>query len=192
VAAAEAWAARHGGWTTSRHYSVPTTDIPLLSLPELLPHFNDALATLLLPALSATYPTAAPSASRLRVLDCFLVRYDAAKQASLPTHTDQSLLSFTIALNDPSEYDGGGTWFRGLGRALDAPAAGHAVLFPGSIEHGGHPVSRGVRYIIVLFMGYSANRMSGEPAGYAIKGLQLQLSGRTTDRMAAPVDKEEL
>ena len=37
IAAAEAWAAGHGGWTTSRHHSVATTDIPLTSLPELLP-----------------------------------------------------------------------------------------------------------------------------------------------------------
>ena len=169
ITAAEAWAARSGGWTTARHHSVATTDIPLTSLDELLPSFNEALRTLLLPALSACYPEAAPLASSLRVLDCFLVRYDATKQASLPTHTDQSLLSFTIALNDPGEYDGGGTWFRGLGRAVDAPAAGHAVLFPGKVEHGGHPITRGVRYIIVLFMGYETNRLSQRPAGYALE-----------------------
>jgi len=169
IAAAEAWAARSGGWTTARHHSVATTDIPLTSLDELLPSFNEALRTLLLPALSACYPEAAPLASSLRVLDCFLVRYDATKQASLPTHTDQSLLSFTIALNDPGEYDGGGTWFRGLGRAIDAPAAGHAVLFPGKVEHGGHTITRGVRYIIVLFMGYETNRLSQRPAGYALE-----------------------
>ena len=33
---------------------------------------------------------------RGRDIPCFLVRYDAGAQASLPTHTDQSLLSFTI------------------------------------------------------------------------------------------------
>ena len=97
------------------------------------------------------------------------MRYDASAQASLPTHTDQSLLSFTIALNDPSEYEGGGTYFRGIDRAIDAPAAGHAVLFPGKVEHGGHPVTKGRRYIIVLFMGYDANRMSGKPPGYVLE-----------------------
>ena len=178
IAAAEAWADKHGGWTTSRHVSVPTTDVPLVSLPELLPAFNKALHTLLLPALSAAYPHAAPEASKLRVLDCFLVRYAAGSQASLPTHTDQSLLSFTIALNDPSEYEGGGTWFRGLGRAIDAPAAGHAVLFPGKVEHGGHPISRGTRYIIVLFMGYDANRMTGREAGYTLRSLDALTAAR--------------
>ena len=131
---------------------------------HLLHSFNDALHTLLLPALSACYPEAAREASRLRVLDCFLVRYDAAKQASLPTHTDQSRLSFTIALNEPSEYEGGGTWFRGLGRAVDAPAAGHAVLFPGRVEHGGHPISKGVRYIIVLCAAPPRKRIASNTA----------------------------
>ena len=28
---------------------------------------------------------------------------------------------------------------------MDAPAAGHAVLFPGKVERGGHPISRGWR-----------------------------------------------
>ena len=148
VQAAEAWGAKHGGWTTSRHYSVATTDVPLIDLPDLLPSFNKALHAALLPALAAVYPRAAPLVSRLHVLDCFLVRYDAAAQASLPTHTDQSLLSFTISLNDPSEYEGGGTYFKGIDRAVDAPAAGHAVLFPGKVEHGGHPITAGRRYLV--------------------------------------------
>ena len=172
--------------------SVPTTDIPLTALPELLHgdgSFTEALHTLLLPALSACYPTAAPEAARLRVLDCFLVRYDAAHQASLPIHTDQSLLSFTIALNDPSEYQGGGTFFRGLGRPVDAPAAGHAVLFPGKVEHGGHPISKGVRYIIVLFMGYEANRMSNRSRGYSLQPLRAQAARGAGQRS---IDKEEL
>jgi len=62
VAAAEAWAAANGGWTTKRHYSVPTTDVPLSALPELLPWFNPALATKLFPALLSRYPQAAAAA----------------------------------------------------------------------------------------------------------------------------------
>ena len=167
------------------------TDIPLLSLREVLPDWNEALRTLLLPALSACYPEAAPRASQLHVHDCFLVRYDASKQSSLPTHTDQSLLSFTIALNDPSEYEGGGTYFRGLGRAVDAPAAGHAVLFPGKVEHGGQPISKGLRYIIVLFMGYEDNRMSGREPGYTLRtldGLEAAADGgERARRLASPI-----
>merc|ERR1740133_591247 len=82
---------------------------------------------------------------------------DPAALPSLPLHSDQSILSFTIALNDPAEYEGGGTWFRGLGMAVDAAAAGHVVMFPGKLEHAGHPITSGTRYVIVLFCGYDSN-----------------------------------
>ena len=191
IATAEAWAERSGGWTTARHYSVATTDVPLIELPELLPSFNEALHAALLPALASLYPKAAPLASRLRVLDCFLVRYDAKAQNSLSLHTDQSLLSFTIALNEPSEYEGGGTFFRGLGRAVDAPAAGHAVMFPGKVEHAGQAITRGRRYIIVLFMGYEANRMSQREGGYVLESFAAR-TGASTAGKETPSRKDEL
>ena len=46
---------------------------------------------------------------------------------------------------------------------------GHAVMFPGKVEHGGHPITKGTRYIIVLFMGYAANRMTGREDGYVLE-----------------------
>ena len=188
IATAEAWAKKNGGWTTARHYSVATTDVPLIDLPELLPSFNQALHEALLPALASLYPKAAPLASRLRVLDCFLVRYDAEAQNSLSLHTDQSLLSFTIALNDPTEYEGGGTFFRGAGRAIDAPAAGHAIMFPGKAEHAGEPITKGRRYIVVLFMGYEANRMSKRESGFVLDAFK----ARTEGGSAQHVGKDEL
>ena len=80
IEAAEAWAAAHGGWTTARHYTVATTDVPMTSLPALLPHFNEALRTQLFPALASRYPDAAPDPAGLRVLDAFLVKYHAGAQ----------------------------------------------------------------------------------------------------------------
>ena len=77
-------------------------------------------------------------------------------QASLPLHSDQSILSFTIALNDPSEYEGGGTYFRALddggsdASALRSPK-GHLLCHSSALMHGGHPISSGVRYILVAF-----------------------------------------
>ena len=80
IEAAEGWAAAHGGWTTARHYTVATTDVPMTSLPALLPHFNEALRTQLFPALASRYPDAAPDPAGLRVLDAFLVKYHAGAQ----------------------------------------------------------------------------------------------------------------
>ncbi|CAM9153870.1 unnamed protein product, partial [Phaeothamnion confervicola] len=91
------------------------------------------------------------SAADLRVHDAFIVRYDAAAQNSLPLHTDQSDVSLTVALNGRSEYDGGGTWFEELGRAV-CPEEGHIAVFPGHLFHGGHSITSGRRYIIAVFM----------------------------------------
>ena len=276
IRAAEGWAEAQGGWTTDRHYSVPTTDVPLKArparkhvrattraqptrpaqdLPEVLPAFNRALHERLLPALSSRYPTAAPDASKLRVLDCFLVRYKAQRdqgdlsprslaerraspwqagaQSSLSKHSDQSLLSFTIALNDPSECDDtpspyhpgrriasanisaalvGTRAAARTSRASASPSthpplatrrarrdlAGTAprsrrcsarasqVLFPGSLLHGASPITRGTRYIIVLFMGYDANR-SGRPKGYTLRRIQELGPGALPPAAAAAV-----
>lgn len=57
--------------------------------------------------------------SQVRVHDAFVVRYSAAGgQRSLPTHCDQSHLSFVLALNGPAEFEGGGTAFEEMARAL--------------------------------------------------------------------------
>lgn len=57
------------------------------------------------------------SYTQVRVHDAFLVKYSAAGgQRSLPVHSDQSHLSLVIALNDPSEFEGGGTVFEELVR----------------------------------------------------------------------------
>ena len=119
------------------------------------------------------------------------MRYDAEAQNSLSLHTDQSLLSFTIALNDPSEYEGGGTYFRGIDRAVDAPAAGHAVMFPGKVEHAGQAITQGRRYIIVLFMGYEANRMSQRESGYVLESFAARTGTRAGSKQTPP-GKDEL
>lgn len=90
---------------------------------------------------------------RLRIHDAFVVRYDAEAQRSLPLHTDQGELSLTISLNHGSEYDGGGTWFESLGRAVRPEDAGHVVVFPGGeTVHGGREITRGVRYVLAVFL----------------------------------------
>ena len=47
--------------------------------------------------------------------DAFVVRYDAAGQGGLATHTDDSELSFNLLLSDPSDFGGGGTSFEAAG-----------------------------------------------------------------------------
>ena len=88
------------------------------------------------------------SPDNLRVMDAFVVRYDAAGQASLPVHQDENVISSTIALNAPSEYEGGGVRFEavkpvGAAHKNDAFGAhvlnadvGGIVTFPGKLRLG--------------------------------------------------------
>ena len=157
ISACEAHAAAMGGWSTRRHTTVPTTDMEVRAVETARGIFNAACERGLFPFLERAYGRTALGATsdRLRVSDAFVVRYDAAAQRSLPTHQDDSHLSLTIALNGTDEYDGGGTSFEDLERSGGAPIRpekGHVVAFPGALRHGGAAVTRGVRYIIAVFM----------------------------------------
>jgi hypothetical protein len=171
-----------GGWTSSRHTQAATTDIPVKDIPPLLNWFNDKLESTLFPMLASRFPEKISSASDLRAHDAFIVKYDGdseGSQNSLAVHTDESAFSFTIALNDRSEYEGGGTCFENIrleGSKDDyAPLvlnadAGGVVAFPGTIRHGGAPVTKGIRYIIPLFL-YLHENKSGKEKGYVTNEL---------------------
>ena len=100
-------------------------------------------------------------------------------------HTDSQTFSFTIALNDATEYEGGGTGFERL-RPSQSDAlvpftehiltadAGGVVTFPGKLPHRGHVITSGRRYIIPLFI-YSERNLSGNPPGYLLDGLGVSL-----------------
>ena len=141
-----------GGWTTSRHYAVPTTDIPVHAIPDLLPLWNRLMRDKLASLLSAACPDEMPKPSSVRVHDAFVVRYEAGAQHHLPMHVDQSAVSVTLALNDEGEYEGGGTTFAAPVGKTVRPGRGHVVAFKGGLQHGGSPVTRGVRYIVAAFL----------------------------------------
>lgn len=65
------------GWTTSRHGNYPTTDIPLVELPKTLAFLKRALVERIYPLLTAQFGEFLPDASKLRVADGFIVKYDA-------------------------------------------------------------------------------------------------------------------
>ena len=140
---------RRDGWTTSRHYAVPTTDIPIHEIPSLLPIFN-TLMNKVHPLLHRQFGDAI--AGNIYIHDAFVVKYNAEMgQQHLPLHRDESTHSFVIALNDTLEYDGGGTYIARLNRSL-RPRIGGMISFRGDeLLHGGDPVVSGVRYIIVAF-----------------------------------------
>ena len=170
-------AAELGGWLTARHAEAATTDMNVKDVPELLAWFNERLRDTLFPMLADRFPEKIPSADAIRVHDAFVVKYDENAQRSLPTHVDESAFSFTIALNDRSDYEGGGTRFEQAlaedgtwaPRVLNADAGG-VVAFPGKVRHGGSAITAGTRYIIPLFCNIDENA-SKKPPGYVLADL---------------------
>ena len=89
-----------------------------------------------------------------------VLRYDGSDKGFYDWHMDQGLrdatalrkLSLTIQLSNASLYEGGGLEMR-LGREVDymPREQGSGVLFPSFILHRVAPVTRGVRYSMVVW-----------------------------------------
>lgn len=113
--------------------------------------FDDALRTRLYPCLQKLFSGAIEDGSSLRVQSAYLFKYTAETGAATDVHIDSGLLSFTIALNAPSAYDGGGTWFESVDKLVEMPQ-GHVTFRPGHVRHQGKPLTRGTRYMIGGFI----------------------------------------
>ncbi|KAK1740571.1 2OG-Fe(II) oxygenase family protein [Skeletonema marinoi] len=136
------------GWTTTRHYAVPTTDIPIHEITKLHDLFTKKLwSSKIRPLLRQQLKL--NGNRQILIHDAFVVRYDSSKQRYLPPHLDESSHSFIIALN--SEFKGGGTYIHELERVLSPTVGGMVSFEGGSLLHSGDPVVSGIRYCIVAF-----------------------------------------
>ena len=169
LSCASATAARHG-WQRHRHPFHPTTDIPASDVtPACYAWLRALLDRNVLPAMCRRYETA-----QLWVHEAFIVKYEAAnaaagaeagddngdgedaRRAGLGFHRDGTLLSCVVLLNEPSDFEGGGTIFApsddgGAARTY-RPARGDCLCASGQVRHGAVPVTRGVRYVLVAFV----------------------------------------
>ncbi|KAL7462250.1 hypothetical protein ACHAXS_002637 [Conticribra weissflogii] len=146
------------GWTTNRHGNYPTTDLPIVELPNTLEFFKVALVERIYPLLRSQFGKFLPDGGKnLRVADGFVVKYDSlGGQTELKPHRDGSILSFNIALNSMDEFEGGGTWFASLGKDDEGASLkidrGEIVSHSSSLLHGGFGITKGTRYIMVCFV----------------------------------------
>ena len=138
-----------GTWTRNRHYAVPTYDIPLHTVPSLLAWFHPWFQHQVRPLLARQFTTS----GHYYVHDAFVVQYQATESWNyLPLHTDESTHSFVVALNDCSDYSGGGTYFYEPDLVYRAKI-GQLVSFRGDqVLHGGEAVHQGTRYILAVFL----------------------------------------
>lgn len=84
-------------------------------------------------------------------IPCWLYLVSPFIHPQLKPHRDGSVLSFNIALNPASDFDGGGTWFDSLNDAVKIDD-GQIVSHAAGVLHGGHGITRGKRYILVAFV----------------------------------------
>ncbi len=144
---AESYANNNGGWTTERHKSYPTTDIPIHLIKNifnyLLHSFQDITCK-----IKDSYNL--DTSCVIDFDDVFIVKYDENKQNFLQLHQDGSILSFQILLSDNSDFEGGGTYFDdGLLYKLNI---GDLFIHSGRSYHSGLPIYNGIRYLLVGFV----------------------------------------
>lgn len=98
----------------------------------------------------------------------------------LELHRDGSLLSFSLLLNPPDEFEGGGTFYDALrdtdphgilhaGGAIRPSRPGDAVLHCGKILHGADVVKAGRRVVLVGFVDVSDRCVRKGSLGAACK-----------------------
>ena len=80
-----------------------------------------------------------------------LVLGNLAPTQSQPIHRDASLLTLNVALSTPSDYEGGGTYIEALDDIMQIEK-GHLLCHAGSAMHAGNAITRGERWVFVLFL----------------------------------------
>ena len=149
------------GWGTSgSRYGTPAERIGnIIKLEDLSRTYslvNFELLPRLFPAIANAFPSLGASPTNLRLAGSRIVKYDASEgRVELGLHRDGKLITANIALNDMNDYEGGGTYIEGLHHFMDNPIKlekGHVLLHPGDVRHGGAPITKGQRYVLVCFI----------------------------------------
>jgi hypothetical protein len=143
----EQYAKNNGGWTTRRHESYPTTDIPVEKIKSI---FNFVLFSFsdIFNKIKKSY--CFTEEVLFNIKDLFIVKYDEQMQNKLDLHHDGSFLSINILLSDTKDFEGGGTYFNdGLTVFLEQ---GDVLVHSGKVKHSGLPITKGTRYIMVAFV----------------------------------------
>lgn len=123
--------------------------------PEVRDWFVEKCRSRIFPLLRRKFPEFVDNIEDLVVDNAYLFKYIPQPGLRTEIHTDGGCLSFTFALNEKSDYEGGGTWVEGLSSDEDPEMGetiemdvGQCTIRPGGIRHCGNPLKSGTRYII--------------------------------------------
>jgi hypothetical protein len=191
---ARAYAEESSCWDqqdSTRHVSYQTVDFAVEDSVDMSAYLQDiSFQERIFDLLSEQYDV---DADDLSFLDLFCASYEAASgeietdretMDRLDFHRDGSLLSFTVLLSEPEDFEGGGTIFDALRDAvcesgqqsiLKEPGSikphnsGYATLHSGKLLHGGHVVTKGQRIVLVGFVDVDLRNIREGVLGNAAK-----------------------
>jgi hypothetical protein len=146
----EEYAKNNGGWTISRHEKYATTDIPVEKITPIFRYVLYSFQTIF-KNIKTSY--CLPSDTEFNIKDLFVVKYSENAQSSLELHHDGSFFSANILLSDPSDFEGGGTYFND--ETTSYLKQGDMLIHSGMIKHAGIQITKGKRYLLVAFIGIS-------------------------------------
>jgi hypothetical protein len=144
---AEKYTAEYG-WDTTNFVDYITMDIDIIKLKNIQEYFFKYELKKIIKLIEQSY--CLPPETEFDITDLNIIRYDSENISGLHKHKDSSFITFNIALNSITEYEGGGVYFDdGLSFKNDV---GDMLIHCGKIEHIGIPIKKGLRYILVGFI----------------------------------------
>lgn len=138
---------KQNDWTTDRHSAFATIDIPIRTDPK-LSYLEPLVKERLFDKLGARYGF---NKTDLDFRDVFLVKYSMDTQRGLQLHTDGCLFSLTLLISDPSDFEGGGTYYESVDKVIHL-SQGDCAHHDGTVRHSGVSITKGERYILVGFI----------------------------------------
>jgi len=147
----EEYASNNGGWSTDRHKTYPTTDLPASCVDCTFRFILHFFFEIIHKTIINSYCLDDISVNiSFNIRDIFIVKYEYGKQEFLEMHTDDSCITVNILLNDESSFTGGGTLFDdGL---LVKANQGDMIIHSSKTHHSGLPILSGKRYLLVFFI----------------------------------------
>lgn len=143
----EKYAENNGGWMKNRHPLYPTNDLPIEKIGNISSFILHSFENII-EKIKKYY--CLNETHLFEIDDLFIVKYDINLQTSLEEHTDQSDLTVNILLNNSNDFEGGGTQFDD--DIIIKLNQGDMLIHSGNVKHSGLPITKGKRYLLVLFL----------------------------------------